>query len=262
MVARRVNANGPTQVTWTATPAAPELAAAQWSARYGGSPWLYSEPSTRLLARAVAARRLVLVNVEGTGQPRLRGTLATDGTVRAQAERTARAGNLDAESRRLFRDLLVSGKVFEPAKLIYKRAAFWVPLALAVSAAVIARADCRHARAQHSHEGRILRLLLSPMLCLACDRQNFVELWPSSSTTIPAPAAADRPAFPVACHARAATAAAMLVPACSSAPPTPRARARAASASTPTSPARTRSAARSSISCRSARVPATAILSS
>jgi hypothetical protein len=32
----------------------------------------------------------------------------------------------------------VSGKIFEPAKPIYKRAAFWVPLTLAVSAAVIA----------------------------------------------------------------------------------------------------------------------------
>jgi hypothetical protein len=135
--ARLVTVNEPTQVKLDATPAPPEVAAAQWSARYGGSPWLYSEPSTRLLARAVAARRLVLVNVEGTGELRLRGTLATDGTVRAQAERLARAGNLYAESRRLLRDLLLSGKVFEPAKPIYKRATFWVPLALAVSAAVI-----------------------------------------------------------------------------------------------------------------------------
>ncbi|HEY1586242.1 MAG TPA: PEGA domain-containing protein [Polyangia bacterium] len=136
-LARQVSVHESTQVKLNATPAPPEVAAAQWSARYGGSTWLYSEPSTRLLARAVAARRLVLVNVEGTGELRLRGTLATDGTVRAQAERTARAGSLDAESRRLLRDLLVSGKVFEPAKPIYKRAAFWVPLALAVSAAVI-----------------------------------------------------------------------------------------------------------------------------
>ncbi|HEX8953135.1 MAG TPA: hypothetical protein VF945_14875 [Polyangia bacterium] len=80
----------------------------------------------------------MLVNVEGASELRLRGTLATDGTVRAQAERTARADNLDAESRRLLRDLLVSGKVFEPARPIYKRAAFWVPLSLAVGAAVVA----------------------------------------------------------------------------------------------------------------------------
>jgi hypothetical protein len=136
-VERLLTVSGPMQVKLDATPAPPEVAAAQWSARYGGSPWLYSEPSTRLLARAIAARRLVLVNVEGAGELRLRGTLATDGTVRAQTERTARAGNLDAESRRLLRDLLVSGKVFEPAKPIYKRAVFWVPLALAVGAAVV-----------------------------------------------------------------------------------------------------------------------------
>ena len=136
-VARLVTVHGPTQVKLDATPAPPEVAAAQWSARYGGSPLLYSEPSTRLLAHAIAARRLVLVNVEGSGELRLRGTLASDGTVRAQAERSARAGNLDAESRRLLRDLLVSGKLFEPAKPIYKRAVFWVPLAAAVSAAVI-----------------------------------------------------------------------------------------------------------------------------
>ncbi len=127
-----------TQIKLDATPAPPEVAAAQWSARYGGSPWIYSEPSMRLLARTIAARRLVLINAEGTGEVHLRGTLATDGTVSAQAERTAHSANLDTESRRLLRDILVSGKVFEPAKPIYKRAAFWVPLALAVSAAVIA----------------------------------------------------------------------------------------------------------------------------
>lgn len=137
-VARLVTVKEPTQVKLDATPAPPEVAAAQWSARYGGSSWLYSEPSTRLLARAIAARRLVLINAEGAGELHLRGTLATDGTVSAQVERTARSNNLDAESRRLLRDLLVSGKVFEPARPIYKRAAFWVPLALAVSAAVIA----------------------------------------------------------------------------------------------------------------------------
>ncbi|HEY2747241.1 MAG TPA: PEGA domain-containing protein [Polyangia bacterium] len=136
-VTRLVTVKERTQVKLDATPAPPEVAAAQWSARYGGSPWLYSEPSTRLLARAIAARRLVLINAEGSGELRLRGTLATDGAVRAQAERTARSATLDAESRRLLRDLLVSGKVFEPAKPIYKRAAFWVPVALAVSAAVI-----------------------------------------------------------------------------------------------------------------------------
>jgi hypothetical protein len=136
-VTRLVTVKERKQVKLEATPAPPEVAAAQWSARYGGSPWLYSEPSTRLLARAIAARRLVLINAEGSGELRLRGTLATDGAVRAQAERTARSANLDAESRRLLRDLLVSGNVFEPAKPIYKRAAFWVPLALAVSAAVI-----------------------------------------------------------------------------------------------------------------------------
>jgi hypothetical protein len=137
-VSRLVAVKERTQVKLEATPAPPEVAAAQWSARYGGSPYLYSEPSTRLLARAIAARRLVLINAEGTGELRLRGTLASDGTVSAQAERSARPSNLDAESRRLLRDLLVTGKVFEPSRPVYKRAAFWVPLALAVSAAVVA----------------------------------------------------------------------------------------------------------------------------
>ena len=136
-VARVVAVKERMQVKLEVTPAPPEVAAEQWSARYGGTPWLYSEPSTRLLARSIAARRLVLVNAEGAGELRLRGTLATDGTVRAQVERTARPGSLDAESRRLLRDLLVSGKVFEPAKPIYKRAVFWVPLLVAVSAAVV-----------------------------------------------------------------------------------------------------------------------------
>jgi PEGA domain len=136
-VTRRISVKEPAQVKLEATPAPPEVAAAQWSARYGASPWLYSEPSTRLLAQAIAARRLVLIHAEGGGELHLRGTLATDGKVNAQAERVARLPSLDAESRRLLRDLLVSGKVFEPQKPIYKRAAFWVPLVLAVSAAVI-----------------------------------------------------------------------------------------------------------------------------
>jgi hypothetical protein len=136
-VMRTVAVKERTQVKLEVTTAPPEVAAEQWSARYGSSPWLYSEPSTRLLARAIAARRLVLINAEGAGELRLRGSLATDGTVSAQAERAARRGTLDVEARRLLRDLLVSGKVFEPAKPIYKRAVFWVPLVLAVSAAVI-----------------------------------------------------------------------------------------------------------------------------
>jgi hypothetical protein len=136
---RKVKVLAATQVSLEATPAPPEVAAAQWSARYGGSPWLYSEPSTHLLAQAIAARRLVLIHAEGTGELHLRGTLACDGKISAQAERAIHppANNLDAESRRLLRDLLVSGKIFEPSKPIYKRAAFWVPLVLAVSAAVI-----------------------------------------------------------------------------------------------------------------------------
>jgi hypothetical protein len=137
-LARLVAVHERTQVKLEATPAPPEVAAAQWSTRYGSSPLVYSEPSTQLLARAIAARRLVLINVQGAGALHLRGTLASDGTVRAQAERVARPASVDVEARRLLRDLLVSGKVFEPAKPIYKRAVFWVPLALAVSAAVIA----------------------------------------------------------------------------------------------------------------------------
>jgi PEGA domain-containing protein len=131
-------ADGGASLKLETTPASPEIAAQQWSARYGGSSLLYSEPSTRLLAQAIAARRLVLVNVEGDRQLRLRGTLATDGTVRAQVERSCASANLDVESKHLLRELLVTGKVFEPAKPIYKRAVFWVPLLVAVSAAVIA----------------------------------------------------------------------------------------------------------------------------
>jgi hypothetical protein len=129
---------GRTQVKLETTPASPEIAAQQWSARYGGSPLLYSEPSTRLLAQAIAARRLVLVNAEGARDLRLRGTLAIDGAVRAQVERACTPSSLDAESKKLLRDLLINGKLLEPARPLYKRAAFWVPLVLAVSAAVIA----------------------------------------------------------------------------------------------------------------------------
>ncbi len=75
--------------------------------------------------------------MEGEGALRLRGTLATDGTVRAQVERACTPATLDAESKKLLRELLVTGKVFEPAKPIYKRAVFWVPLAVAVAAAAI-----------------------------------------------------------------------------------------------------------------------------
>ena len=164
-VTRAVTVHEPTKVKLEATPAPPEVAAAQWSARYGGSPWLYSEPSTRLLARAVAARRLVLSTSKARASCACAGP--SPPTARCARKRNApRAPAISTRSRgACCATSSLSGKVFEPAKPIYKRAAFWVPLALAVSAAVIAASIAADARPQHSHEGRILRLLVFLLLC-------------------------------------------------------------------------------------------------
>ncbi|MFZ5442864.1 MAG: PEGA domain-containing protein [Myxococcota bacterium] len=113
------------------TPAEPELAAAQWSARRSRGESADSEASLRLLSSSLRAPRLVVLASEPATRT-LRGALAIDGAVAARAEREG-----DVEG--LLRDLLVRGQVVEEAPPLYKRWPFWVVVgATAVAAGVTA----------------------------------------------------------------------------------------------------------------------------
>lgn len=110
---------------FTLAPAPPELAAHQWSTRYGRGPALDSAPSLGLLATATRSRSLALLTVEAGRQKLLRGVLALDGEVAARSERPIE-GAADDEAPALVRDLLVRGKLLEPAPPIWHKPAFWI----------------------------------------------------------------------------------------------------------------------------------------
>jgi hypothetical protein len=125
------------QVTFGATPASPDVAAQQWIQRYAGSTEVDSASSLKLLSTALRAPRLLLLTVEREGEgARLRGTLEVDQGVVARVERSAAtADKLEGSLDGLLRDLLVQGKVVEPAPALYQRPLFWVVVsAVAVAA--------------------------------------------------------------------------------------------------------------------------------
>ena len=126
------------EVAMVTTPAPPELAARQWSARYAAAPTLDTVPSMRLLARAVRGRNIILLSVSaGKQRSHLRGTLAVDGDLFARAERiAARDQELPGEAPGLLRELLVRGEVLAPPAPLYRRRGFWIAVtAVAVVAA-------------------------------------------------------------------------------------------------------------------------------
>lgn len=112
-------------------PAAPELAAAQWTARYAQSADFDGPRSAKLLSTALRASRLVMLTVEEGRSGRQQALLAVDGAVTARAERL---GALTSELPGLLDDLLVRGQIVESTPL-YKRPLFWIAV---VGAAVIA----------------------------------------------------------------------------------------------------------------------------
>ncbi|MFO0678366.1 MAG: PEGA domain-containing protein [Polyangiaceae bacterium] len=106
--------------------ASPELASAQWARLYARSPLADGTASMRLLSRAVRAPRLAFVDVDGGEASRLRGALAESGAVTARGERTGTSARAGAElTVPLLRDLLVQGKVTEPAPKLWASPWFW-----------------------------------------------------------------------------------------------------------------------------------------
>jgi hypothetical protein len=117
------------------TPAGPDLAARQWTARYAGSAAVDAPASVTLLALAVRARRLALFSAEAGGS--VTGVLAVDGNVSARGERPAATS---AEVAALARDLLVRGSLIAADPPLTKRPLFWIGVggAAVVAAAVTA----------------------------------------------------------------------------------------------------------------------------
>ena len=120
------------QVSIELPAAAPELAAAQWSARYRLAPDADGDRSVRLLSTALRSSRLVLLAIDETAPGKLDAVLAVDGAIAARAERIGTAG---AQLAGLMQDLLVRGQIVTPSTPIYKRVLFWVAIAGAAAVA-------------------------------------------------------------------------------------------------------------------------------
>jgi hypothetical protein len=134
----RVDPNEPAELAAALTPAAPELASAQWTAKYAASADIDSAASVRLLARAVRAKRLVFITAETSNvDARLRGVFADDQEIRGYAERYAVTREFDAAVRGLVEDLLVKGSVLQPPAPLYARPLFWTVVAAVAAAAVV-----------------------------------------------------------------------------------------------------------------------------
>lgn len=121
------------------SPAAPAVAAEQWSSRYAGTPLVDAGSSLRLLSQAVRARDLLLVTVDATnGAVRLRASYASEGVARASGERVVAPDAVSSASLGLLRELLSrGGTVVE--RPIYTSPWFWLAVGgAAVTASVVA----------------------------------------------------------------------------------------------------------------------------
>jgi hypothetical protein len=142
---RVVRAETPSsKASFALTPAPPELAAAQWSSRYAQAADVDGARSMQLLATAVRASRLVLLDLEAGAQGRQQAVLAVDGTIAARAERV---GSVSSEVAGLVQDLLVRGQLIEAEVPLYKRPLLWVAVvgvAAAIAAGTVAAVVSRH----------------------------------------------------------------------------------------------------------------------
>jgi hypothetical protein len=129
-----ISAKGPElAVAFTTLPASPELAASQWTGRYGeSSANLDAAGSLRLLSTALRAPRLVLLTAEAERDGyRLRGALAINGRAAARTERQTGLKALHGTAEGVLRDLLIQGHVVEPAPALYRRRDFWIAVGVA-----------------------------------------------------------------------------------------------------------------------------------
>ena len=115
------------EVAIALVPAPPEVAAAQWTARYAQSPDADGAHAMRLLGTALRASRLLLISLDEGPQAELKGLLAIDGQVIARSERGELGG--------LMQDLLVRGQLLEAAPALWKRPVFWISLVVVAGVA-------------------------------------------------------------------------------------------------------------------------------
>jgi len=140
VLVRRIVAAPPSlQLRFDLTPASPEVAAAQWTARYGRGAEPDAARSVRLLSTALRAPRLLLFSVDEGRTLRVRCAVAVDGEISARAERVdVDPRQLDAAVRGLASDVLMRGRLLEPAPALHQRPEFWI--AVGVAAAIAAGA--------------------------------------------------------------------------------------------------------------------------
>ncbi len=119
------------------SPASATRASAQWREReQQGAPSDAAE-SMALLAIAASAPRLALVRPEREGRStRLSAALTVDGAVASRAELRVNGAVSDRHGVDLLRELLVRGRVIEPARPVYLSPWFWAGIGAAAVAGV------------------------------------------------------------------------------------------------------------------------------
>lgn len=129
--------DAPALLDVTLTPASAARAAEQWNARERANAPSDSADSMALLSTATAARRIARIDVDQEhGSSRLRAVLAIDGAIASRSEQRSTPEPRDEDASALVRDLLVRGRVIEPARPLYTSPWFWVAIGVAAGAGV------------------------------------------------------------------------------------------------------------------------------
>ncbi|MBL8683487.1 MAG: hypothetical protein JNK05_30235 [Myxococcales bacterium] len=118
-------------------PASASRASEQWAARGREGAPQDSSASMALLSIAASAPRVALVRSEREPRStRLHAALVVDGTVASRAELRPAGAASDDDGAALLRELLIRGRVLEPARPVYLSPWFWIGIGAAAATGV------------------------------------------------------------------------------------------------------------------------------
>jgi hypothetical protein len=131
-----VTAGGLTEVRFGGVAPPPAVAADRWLSLYSGSAAIDSASSLALLALAVPARNVVLVQAEAGNLGRIKGSVVVSGSVSARAERTfGSPTQVASKTDSLLEELLTSSRLVERPAPLYARPWFWVAVGVVAAGA-------------------------------------------------------------------------------------------------------------------------------